>query len=171
MRRPCSNKTRTARDRAAKLPPLEQAREQVMRLLEVRNRSRRELEQRLRDRGFEAPLIEGLLERLVETGLIDDRRFACERARALGRRKGWGPRKLRADLIRRGIPREDVDLAIDEAYGEETQLEVARRVADKRFGETVFARDTDRKQRARAYRFLLGRGFDPDVVSEVLGED
>ncbi len=148
----------------------ERIREQALRLLEVRGRSRFELRGRLLAKGHPAAAIDALLERLGASGLLDDARFARDRARAMLRRKGWGPRKLAADLARRGVEREQVDAAIAEAYADaDTDPEaIMRREVVKRFGPDILAPDSDPKRRASARRFLLGRGFTPEAVADLL---
>jgi regulatory protein len=139
------------------------AREAALRLLEVRDRSRRELATRLREKGFAAEEIEPLLERLVETGLVDDRRFAALRARALVRR-GQGARRIEADLRARGVGREAIAAALEQALEGERPAERVRALVMKRFGEACLGREADPKLRARAQRYLLQKGFAPDEV-------
>lgn len=146
----------------------QKAREQVLRLLTIRSRSRRELYLRLKQKGHPDTLIDPLLNRLTETGLIDDARFASERARALGLSKGWGPRKLTADLRAKGVNADLVQAAIEEVYAETPQVEILRRVAEKKFGTALFEVEVDFKLKGRAQRFLLGRGFDGELVRDLL---
>ena len=139
--------------------------EKALRLLTVRGRSRKELKQRLEAERYSDKVAERVLDRLADTGLIDDKKFAIDRARAMGKGKGWGPRKLRSDLIKRGIPAEAVDEAVSQAYGTQSHIQVMKRLIKKRFGSQVLTQKADRKTRGKAHRFLLGRGFEPDDVS------
>jgi len=150
---------------------LTQAREKALRLLGVRNRSRKELRQRLLAGGFPDAVIDRVLERLGEAGLVDDRKFALERARAMGKGKGWGPRKLRADLLQRGVAAEVADEAVDQAYGKQSSSEIMKRLARKRFGGEVFTSGADRKARGKAVRYLLQKGFEPDEVYALFDSD
>jgi len=149
------------RSRAPRRPA--DAREAALRLLEVRDRSRRELSWRLRDKGFPADEIAALLERLVETGLVDDRRFACLRARALVLR-GQGARRVEADLRARGVAAEHIAAALEAALEGERPAERMRALVTKRFGEGCLGREAEPRLRARAQRFLLQKGFAPDEV-------
>lgn len=139
--------------------------EKALRLLTVRGRSRKELKQRLVAERYSDKVAECVLDRLVDTGLIDDKKFAIDRARAMGKGKGWGPRKLRADLLNRGIPSEAVDEAISQAYGTQSCTQVMKRLIKKRFGGQVLTQKADLKAKGKAQRYLLGRGFEPDDVS------
>lgn len=139
--------------------------EKALRLLTVRSRSRKELKQRLVAERFSEKEAERVLDRLAAVGLIDDQKFAIDRARAMGKGKGWGPRKLRADLLQRGIAAEAVDEAVAQAYGTQSCAQVMKRLLKKRFGGEVLTHKADRKAKGKAQRFLLGRGFEPDDVS------
>jgi regulatory protein len=150
---------------AAKIDPENRAYEKALRLLTVRSRTRKELKQRLVAERFSDKVAERVLERLASTGLIDDKKFAIDRARAMGKGKGWGPRKLRSDLAQRGIAREAIDEAVSQAYGTQSCTEVMKRLIKKRFGTQVLTQKADRKAKGKAQRFLLGRGFEPDEVS------
>ena len=149
----------------AKLDPENRAYEKALRLLTVRSRTRKELKQRLVAERFSDKVAEQVLERLAATGLIDDKKFAIDRARSMGKGKGWGPRKLRSDLLKKGIENEAIDEAISQAYGTQSCTEVMKRLIKKRFGTQVLTQKADRKAKGKAQRFLLGRGFEPDEVS------
>jgi regulatory protein len=150
---------------AAKIDPENRAYEKALRLLTVRSRTRKELKQRLVAERFSDKVAEQVLDRLVAAGLIDDKKFAIDRARAMGKGKGWGPRKLRSDLLKKGIENEAIDEAISQAYGTQSCTQVMKRLIKKRFGTQVLTRKADRKAKGKAQRYLLGRGFEPDEVS------
>ncbi|MBW1809472.1 MAG: regulatory protein RecX [Deltaproteobacteria bacterium] len=144
--------------------PLSKAHNKALRLLGIRNRSRKEVKDRLQAYGYSDEITHQVIVRLEDTGLVDDRKFAFERARSMGKGKGWGPRKLRWDLARYGVSSELTDLAVEQAYGRQPRTKIMCRLVRKRYGEEVLGVETDRKTRAKALRFLLGRGFEPDEV-------
>lgn len=146
---------------------LDHAHRKALRLLQVRSRSCKEIEDRLRAGGYHDGVTGQILERLKRSGLLDDRRFALERARAMGKRKGWGPRKLRWDLLRYGLTDELIEQAIEQAYGSLSRTSVMKRLVRKRFGDQVLLGDADRKLRGRAHRYLLGRGFEPEEIHSI----
>jgi regulatory protein len=147
---------------------MQAVREQALRLLGVRSRSVEELRRRLREK-HPADLVDSLLRRFQETGLLDDERFACERARAVARGRGWGPRKVRADLFRRGLRADLIDRAVAEAYGDLDMAALMRRLIAKRFGQEVLLDESPAALRGKAQRFLLGRGFESGQVRDLFG--
>lgn len=151
----------------ASADPAERARDKALRLLAVRSRAESELRQRLQASGFSQEVAGRVLERLRDSGLIDDRRFAFERARSMGKGKGWGPRKLRADLRHKGIDDEVAEEAVRQAYGSRSCRQIMRRLVVKRFGQDTLEDGADRKLRGKAQRYLMGKGFEPDEVQSL----
>src|SRR5438046_334134 len=130
-------------------------------LLGVRWRSRDELRRRLRMAGFEPDEVETALVDLEGAGLIEDQRFAREMVRDQAGRRLAGNRSIRAGLLQKGVAREIVDEALQDA-GEESEraLELARHRA---------ARLSSFPPEA-AYRRLFGllvrRGYRPGVARD-----
>jgi regulatory protein len=131
------------------------ATELVLRALRHRNRSRSDLEQRLRSAGVEPDEREAALDRLTETGLLSDERFAQERADALARR-GAGDALIRQDLRRQGVDHSAVEHAIAELEPED---ERALRVFERR----------GRGQ--KALRYLAGQGFAAETLERLGSAD
>ena len=114
-----------------------------------------ELRRKLEKGEFDAADIEHGIERCTAAGLLDDRRYATAYVESRVRR-GQGAARIRQDLARRGIDRSVVDelLAAHVESGglDDAALDAARR---------KFARIDleDAKARAKAMRWLLGRGY------------
>ena len=128
------------------------ATELALRALRHRDRSRRELEQRLEQVGVSAEERERTLESLETSGLLSDDRFAAERARGLAARNG-SDRLIQADLGRHGIAN---DVAFEVIAQLEPESERAARIFQQRGGGD------------RALRYLAGKGFARESL-EILG--
>ena len=125
--------------------------EKAVQLLAARPHFRRELEAKLRQRGFPAEEIEEALGRLTDQGYLDDR--AAARSFVEGRAaKGEGRTRLKAELAKRGAPEEAIEEALSERTDED-DLPRAREAAEawrrrQRKGGTdprALARHLDRK--------------------------
>lgn len=106
---------------------IEQAKESALRLLAVRARSRAELAQRLSAKGYSLEVIEQVLDRLAEVGLIDDADFARQWVRQRHGFSGKGRRALQQELRRKGVSQEDSAAALegvtaDDEYERATEL-------------------------------------------------
>jgi regulatory protein len=146
-----------------------QAREAALRLLAVRPRSAKELARRLRMKGYGAEVAEEVIGRLRELGMIDDAAFAGMLARDRVRLRPQGSRRLASELRQKGVDEETARTAIRETLeSEETdERELARRAAAK---WKPRADEEPERARRRLHGFLARRGFDGDVIREVLDE-
>src|SRR3546814_2779827 len=81
-------------------------------LLARREYSRRDLARRLAARGLDADAIESALDRLAEQGFQNDERFAGAFARTRAA-AGYGPVRIRAELLGDGIVEEQIDAALE----------------------------------------------------------
>lgn len=122
-------------------------------LLARREHSFRELETKLGQRfGAGAP-VTAVVSRLRDEGLQSDERFAEALVRAQQRR-GYGPLRIRQELLERGVAREVASSCLDDAS--EEWAETARRWRVRRHGHESIA---GAEERARISRQLQRRGF------------
>ncbi len=140
------------------------ARERGLRFLGTRDRSRCEVERRLRQAGFGSGVISETLTWLAGLGYVDDRRFAASYA-AEKRRGGWGDRRIRAELAAKGVARAVIEEVLQEGVdsgdgGEGADL--LDRTVRRRFA-AQFASDPDAAER-RLAGFLGRRGYDWDAI-------
>jgi regulatory protein len=120
------------------------------------------LEARLVGVGYRPETAARTVARCQELGWVDDARLARDRAEGL-RRRGAGCLKIAADLDARGLAGSLVAAAL-EATGEgRTERAWAERALES-------ARLDPAASPAKAWRFLLGRGFPEEVVAEIVGE-
>jgi regulatory protein len=121
----------------------------AMDLLARRPHFRRQLEDKLLHRGFRREHIAEVCDRLEKSRFLDD--LECARGLASGslRRKAYGPRRLRAELTKRGAPEEIVDRVVGEVFerGEESLLResVARWLRRSEWDRQALARHLERK--------------------------
>jgi regulatory protein len=142
----------------------ERAVQASLRLLSVRPRSRRELRDRLRRKGFRQPAIEAAVDRLLRWGYLDDADFARQWIAQRQATRPRGRRLLEVELRAKGIDPEAVSEAVEAAgLDEET---TALRVASK-YRERLAGLDPLTRQR-RLAGVLQRRGFDWEVIRRVL---
>jgi regulatory protein len=134
----------------------------VLRLLAVRERSRKELLDRLGQGAAE------VVDKLSKAGLQDDRRFAEEWTRS-GVARLHGPLRVRRELTEKGVAGGIVDSVLAEAYGGERERELASRAAGKH-RSSLAAKDPQRRARTM-YAYLLRRGFNPALAGDLAREE
>jgi regulatory protein len=144
-----------------KKQPATSLKSKALRMLATREHSRAELKRKLSARAEEGDDVEAVLERMAETGLQSDERFAESYVRSRAARLGTS--RLQYELVKRGVTQEVADTALSEVL-EEDELTRARGVWLKKFGQPP----ADRQEWARQARFLQSRGFSAEIIRKLL---
>ena len=135
--------------------------ERALGLLAVRQRSRRELERRLVQAGFDRDAVEKELERLEQVGLIDDAAFAAAVVESRMAR-GESRRAVGLRIQQAGVDRDVAQAALEEApEGEQAR---ADRLAESR--ATRVSGLDPATGFARVSGFLMRRGYAPGVARQ-----
>ena len=103
---------------------------------------------------------DAVADRLEELGLLDDRAYAKRVAEHYAG-KGWGARKIRDELYRRGVPREYWDEALD-------QMPPPDDAIDQFLEKKLRGWSGDPKELKRASDALARRGFSWQDISAAL---
>jgi regulatory protein len=140
----------------------EQAFERALEALSHHERTSAELCEWLAQRGFETADVEDAVGRLIETGAIDDERFAISFAADKRELRGWGPERIREALAGRGVRRDLIEAAL---AGEQRCEQLGRAIA---LLERRAERPVDGRSRARAVAFLARRGYDSEVAHDAV---
>lgn len=119
------------RDTPESRDPREWAREICLRQLAVRPRTRAELATAMAKRGVEAEVIEEVLDRYDEVGIIDDEAFARAWIESRHHGKGLARRALGQELRRRGVDQEVIKGALEELEVE-TEEVTARELVERK---------------------------------------
>jgi len=151
-------------------------REAALALLSHRARTKRELERRLGEKGFDADRVAACIERLAESGLVDDAAVAAAFVRDRLRHRPRGRRRLDDELRVRGVSREIAQSVIDQVFeaAEVTDEALAREAAEgwvARQGAALLAALASHERtpenvraRRRLDGYLARRGFSGDVL-------
>lgn len=134
-------------------------------LLTRREHSQRELTHKLTARGVEPGQAAAVVARLREAGWQDDIRFAQSLLRTRAD-AGYGPIRLRAELLTHGLDREAVAAVVDGYDGD--WADNARDLARRRFGADLA---DDLKRQRKAADLLYRRGFDADHIRAAIRFD
>ncbi|MGD8148474.1 regulatory protein RecX [Ornithinimicrobium sp. Y1694] len=143
------------------------ARKIVLRQLAMGPRTRRQLEDKLRDRGCEPQVAARVLDRMGEVGLVDDEAYAEMFVRSKQETKGLAAGALRHELRAKGLSDEVVDAALEE-IDPEHEKEQARALVARRL-RTMRGLDRDVQTR-RLAAFLARKGYGPGVAYQVVRE-
>ncbi len=133
-----------------------------------------ELRRKLRRKGYDAAVVDQVMEYVESKGYIDDAAYARAYVQARFAGRGHGPMRLRQELIRRGVAKEHIDDALHHLVASEEMDDAALAVARPRWRALESEADP-RRRRQKTLDFLMRRGFDFDearqAVERLAGDD
>jgi len=148
------------------------ATEAALTLLEVRARSRREIENRLAQKGYETEIVNQVLEKLIRLEVIDDAQFAAQWVEARSRVGGsrpLGKRRLAQELLGKGVTKDQIAEAV-ESITDEQELQLARDAARKKVRLVPREVGALQAEQRKLIGFLGRRGFGWEIIQQVLRE-
>ena len=142
------------------------AKERALNFLAYRDRSEKEMVAKLKEVGYDQPIIDWVMSELKRINLIDDEKFARIYSQSKMITHPVGEFMLRRELKHKGIADDQIEQTVDKVYQEKDQYALAKELACQR--KIRFKNVDELKAKKRVSDFLLRRGFSWDVVSEVL---
>lgn len=139
------------------------AQEKALYLLEYRSHSKKELADKIARTAATKEAAQEAANRMEDLGLIDDARYARDYARSLFLRKKFGSRRVKQELLQKGIDR---DLA-DEILGEYAQLDTGETIYDI-LSRKYPAFMQDEKVRRRAVAALQRFGYSFEEIRSAM---
>ncbi len=141
------------------------ARSYAFKLLSYRSRSRKEMLDRLRTKGFESEDINAVMEFLENSGLINDKELASELFSYSARSKPLGKNGIRMLMLKRGIDKPIIDETLS-AHTAEMEEKAAMEFAERR--SRVLNNYPAAVARRRLWAMLQRRGFSADVIRKAV---
>ena len=135
--------------------------ERALGLLTARARSRRELERRLLQAGFEADEVTDVLERLERVGLIDDEAFARQVADHAFGVKHSGRRAVVGSLMAAGVAPDIIEASVSDAGDEDERADALARSRASRLASVEPV-----KAFSRLTSLLVRRGYSPETARQ-----
>ncbi len=134
--------------------------EKALSLLARKPQSRKELERKLGEWEASEQEAQAICDRLEELGYLNDASYAVMVVRHYSA-KGYGERKLRDELYRRGISRELWDEALEQSYDPAQAI-------DDFLAKKLSGREPDRQELKKVSDALARRGYRWSDISEGL---
>ena len=137
-------------------------------LLSARAYTVRNLRRKLVQKEFASAEVDAAVERLLASGLLDDRKFAAEYARQKIVVGGASVRRVKQELARKGIASPAVDESIAETLENENvdQQASIERIAVKKL--LTLDDLEDLVKRRRLFGFLARKGYELDDIKRVV---
>ncbi len=129
-------------------------------LLSRRDHSKKELLQKLREKGYSNGAEEAV-EKLCNSGYIDDERFCRLFASELIRLKGYGKRRVEQELYRKGVDREIIYYVLEEfSFDSDTLSDIIKR--------KYLLKMSDEKGRQKVFNALVRLGYTYGEIRDAL---
>lgn len=139
----------------------------ALKILAGRDHSEAELRRKLAVKGFPDMTAERVIDKLRQSGYLDDERFALTWAEsAIRNGRGYGCR-LKADLSRRGVAEDVIAHALQRLEAEHEESAVLSDLMARKFAGFDF-RQTDDRQKRRVISYFQRRGFSLAAILKML---
>ena len=144
------------------------ARDYGMMLLSYRDRSEQEFRKRLLDRAYKREVVEEVIELFKRENLINDRLFAEKWIEHILSSRPMGAMRIRHELRAKFVDEQVVDDVVAGMIDSEKERSLAQAAADKKM--RALKGYTGEKVKSRLLQHLKSRGFQFDVIHEVMKE-
>ncbi len=140
------------------------ANDYAVKLLSYRQRSQKEIEDKMKQKEYDTEIIDKTLNWLKKYDLINDEEFAKEYI--LSKAKKYGSKRIKLELARKGIDEKVMQTVLEEEVSPDTEYHIALEGAQKKM------KSYEGQEKNAIYRKLAGylqrRGFSYDIISKVL---
>jgi len=144
------------------------ARDYGMMLLSYRDRSEQEFRRRLLDRAYKREVVEEVIELFKRENLINDRLFAEKWIEHILNSRPMGAMRIKHELRVKFVDEQVVDDVVADMIDSEKERSLAQAAADKKM--RALKGYSDEKVRNRLLQHLKSRGFQFDIIHEVMKE-
>ncbi len=141
--------------------------ERARKLCAVEERCRYDLRKKLFDWGVNSGNTEKIINQLIDDKFIDERRFARMFAGGKFRNNRWGRIKISCELLRKNIAKNIIEDAVRSINEQEYIEGLKKELVKKR--KSISAQD-DWELRGKLHRFASSKGYENDVINQVLDD-
>ena len=127
----------------------------------VSRKTEKQVREFLRKKGYLSIVCDYVIEKMRDYNFVNDVDYAQAYVDSAVKKKGG--RLIRLELKRKGVAEEDVDCAL-ESVDAQTEIDTATGILQKYMRGKVADKETLHK----AFRYLMGKGFDYEIVKSAL---
>jgi regulatory protein len=154
-------------DQPKKYWSLHEAKVKIAAYCAYQDRCQKEVRTKLHEKGIYGEAAEALISEMISENFLNEERFAQSFVRGRFGLKKWGRNKILQELKLRNISPNCIKSGMKE-IDEEEYFKTLFYVAEKKWHQTK-EKDTFKK-RYKVQQYLIARGFEMDLIGEVLSE-
>lgn len=145
----------------------QEALSQLRRYCAYQERCHQDVRYKLLNLGIRGDDLEAIIGQLIEEQFLDEERFARSFARGKFRHKQWGKHKIILELTKRSISDYLKQKALEEIEPEEYRAVLMGLIQKKE--ATLSDKITPAEKSLKLFKFAYQRGYEPDLIYEILG--
>lgn len=130
-------------------------------------RSQQEVRDKLYEWGLWTSVVENIISQLIGDNFLNEERFAKAYAKGKFNQKGWGRIKIKQGLKLKRVPDVLIKKALSTINGDDYLLTLDKLLKKK--AKLVNEKDPY-KRRYKLHQYALGRGYESDLIGDVLRE-
>jgi regulatory protein len=130
-------------------------------------RSQQEVRDKLYEWGLWTDAVENVIVNLIGANFLNEERFANTYTRGKFNQKNWGRVKIKQGLKQKKVPDGLIKKALKTIDGDE-YVKTLTKVLDKK--AALLTEKDPFKRRYKLQQYAMSRGFEGDLVGDVLGE-
>lgn len=140
---------------------LKQARLKAARFCSFRERSPKEVEDKLKQWGLTKVDRESIIQTLRKEGFVDEQRFANAFCHDKFEFNGWGKLKIKAQLFPHQLDAHVVEHALERINNQDYNTKLKRLATQK---WEMLEKDDESKRKQKTLRFLTSKGYETDLI-------
>lgn len=141
--------------------------ESALRIVERNYKTEKQVREKLKLKGYEENAIDYSIEFLKEYNFINDNYYAS--AFINDKSNSMGSQKIKYNLIQKGVSKEIIEEALSNV-NKENERDIALEIAKKKLVVIKKKENDNYKISGKLYRYLISKGYEMDIVSDVVKE-
>jgi len=133
--------------------------------LKTRERSKKEIRDKLKMKEYLPSVIEKVLEKLERLNIVNDKRFAEMFVRDRTRLNPKGRRALQMELAQKGIDKKTIEEVLLETFSEDVEAESLKKIFEK--AEKKYSGFEDQEKKQKIIKYLFSKGFSWDIIESI----
>lgn len=139
-------------------------------LLNLSMRTVGEVQEKMKNRGYEKKVINRVVETLLEDKYLDDQNYAEIFINSMKNYKTWGRFMMKKKLYEKKLPKELIEAKLEQLITDKDELEIAQRYLQKDFKDLKLLAKLDYEDKQKWMRKLMSRGFGMDVATKLFAQ-
>ena len=129
----------------------------AMKFCSYRERSKKEVEDKLKSKNFNLDTIRNCINRLMELDFLNNIRFSKSFSRGKNKNNRWGKNKIKFHLKNKGLTSEEISIGI-ESIEEDIYLDILKKNID------LYNKKLKEPNKNKLITHLINKGYEMDLI-------